>query len=480
MITDMHPDERLHKLEDLIMDIMEKVGIKILSEPWLARLKEQGFKIQEDRIIFHREQVQDALSRAPATFDLKALNPVHDLTIGRGPSKVAPGYGCSSVMDASGNIRDALFSDHLELLKLVHASPELSLNGGILAQPSDVPAAGSHLAMHYASLVYSDKCLMGMPGSFDQVTDLMDLTAIRLGGADVLAAAPRLITMVSPISPLQIDEMTLASIEAAVRFNQPVMASSGVAAGTTGPIDLASNIAMAAAECLAVICIVQAFNPGNPVIFGIQCYGADMKSGNISIGSPAYALQAKYCAALAKSWGIPSRCGGTTNDAKSLSAQAGYESMLSMFTAMENQVSVIVHGAGILDSFAGISVEKFIMDLEIIRMNRFYLDDLDVGDDALNLDLISEVGPGGLFLTSMDTMKKCRTHIWNPEVALRGSLGGMTPSDKLLDNITRTRDRLLADYVMPETDPEILDRMNRFMTDKGVDMAIFESPVCHA
>lgn len=476
----MHPEKRLHRLENLAMEIMEAVGIRILSDSWLARLRKLGFTTRGNRIFFGREQVRESLALAPEAFGLKALNPAHDLVVGKGPSKVAPGYGCASVMDAAGNTRDALLRDHLELVKLVQASPELSLNGGILAQPSDVPAAVSHLAMHYASLVYSDKCLMGMPGAFHQVTDLMELTAICLGGRDLLAAAPRLITMVSPISPLQIDETTLASVEAAVRFNQPVMASSGVAAGTTGPIDLAANIAMAAAECLAVICIAQALNPGNPVIFGLQCYGSDMTSGNISIGSPAYALQAKYCAALAKRWGIPSRCGGATSDAKSLSAQAGYESMLSMFTAMENQVSVIVHGAGILDSFAGISVEKFIMDLEIIRMGRFYLADLDVSDDALNLELIREVGPGGLFLTSEDTMKKCRTHTWNPGVAVRGGLGGLSPSEKLLDNISQTRKQLLADYVRPETDPEILDRMNRFMADKGVDMAIFESLVRHS
>ncbi|MCG8688801.1 MAG: trimethylamine methyltransferase family protein [Desulfobacterales bacterium] len=469
------PEEKLVKLEKLTLDIMEQVGIKILSTTYLDRLKALGFKVCDDRIYFDRDEVNETLAKAPVSFSLKAVNPDHDLEIGTGLSKIAPGYGCSSVMDAAGNVRDACFKDHLELVKLTQASPELQFNGGILAQPSDVPVAHQHLAMHYASLVYSDKCLMGMPGSLSQVNDLMVLTAIRAGGEEKLAAHPRLITMVSPISPLQIDEMTLDSIEAAVRYSQPVMASSGVAAGTTGPIDLASNVAMAAAECLAVIMVVQAINPGNPVIFGLQCYGADMISGNISIGSPAYALQAKYTAALARRWGMPSRCGGTTNDAKSLSAQAGYESMLSMFTAMENNVSVIVHGAGILDSFAGISFEKFIMDLEIIRMNRFYLDDMEISDATLNLDLIQEVGPGGLFIMSMDTLTKCRTHAWTPAAALRGSVKGMTPDEKLLDNIQKTRNQLLAGYVQPEIDADILNGMNRFMADKGVDLSMIRA-----
>ncbi len=464
-----HPDAALEKLENLAMDILEQVGICILSDAWPGRLKHMGIRMKGDRVFFDRHRVKETLAKAPDAFPLRALNPDHDLDIGKGPSKIAPGYGCASVMDASGNTREATLQDHLDLLKLVQAAPELQINGGILAQPSDVPAAHSHLAMHHATLVYADKCLMGMPGTLAQVTDIMELTAIRLGGQDCLARDPRVITMVSPISPLQIDETALASVEAATRFNQPVMVSSGVAAGTTGPIDLASNLAMASAECLAVIMIVQALNPGNPVIFGLQCYGADMRSGNISIGSPAYALQARYCATLARHWGIPSRCGGSVNDAKSLDAQAGYESMLSIFTAMENEVGVIVHGAGILDSFAGISVEKFIMDLEMIRMGRFYLEGLDISGDALNLDLIRDVGPGGLFLTSPDTLKKCRTHAWNPVVALRGGLGGKTPGAALLDNINQARRQLMDAYVKPETDPDILDRMHRFMADKGVD-----------
>jgi trimethylamine---corrinoid protein Co-methyltransferase len=215
--------------------------------------------------------------------------------------------------------------------------------------------------------------------------------------------------------------------------------------------------------------MAQAMNPGTPVIFGIQCYGTDMKSGNISIGSPAYALQARYCAALARYYQLPSRAGGAVNDARSLSAQAGYESMLSMFTSLQNRVSLIVHSAGILDSFAAISFEKFIMDMEIIQMSRFYLDDMTVDDNTLNFDLVQSVGPGGLFLTTMDTMKKCRTHTWNPKVALRGHLTGLSPHEKLIRNIQGIKEQMLAEYRPPVIDPDVRSSMEAFMRSKGVD-----------
>ena len=328
--------------------------------------------------------------------------------------------------------------------------------------------------MHYAALTGSDKCMTGMPGSIEQMTELMELTAIRIGGRKLLMAKPHILTMVSPISPLQIDDMGLHSIKVAAEYNQPIIASPGVAAGTTGPIDPASNLAMASAESLAVIIIAQTINPGTPVLFGLQCYGADMKIGNISIGSPAYALQAKYTTALARMYGLPSRCGGSTNDAKALDAQSGYESMLSLFTSSQNRANLMVHSAGILDSFAGISFEKFIMDIEMMEMTRSYLDDLQVDEETLHFDLIKEIGHGGLFLTSADTMKKCRTHTWNPKVAVRGSLKGMTPSEKFLKNIETQKQKMLTTWKKPETDPEIGQQMAQYLRDKGISEAIIQ------
>jgi trimethylamine--corrinoid protein Co-methyltransferase len=461
--------EKLEKLDRMARRILSEIGIRILSRSGLDLLAEKGVTFKGDRALFSSDQVDGLLAKAPARFTLHGISPAHDVTLGDGSSSLAAGYGCASVMDPDGNIRNAIFQDHVDLVKLVQVSDLFHINGGILAQPSDVAADASHLAMMYAALIGSDKCVFGIPGSRAHMEDIMTLAAIRTGGKAAFAQTPRVLTMISPVSPLQVDDTGLSAMDVAGQYGQPVILSPGVAAGTTGPIDLAGNVAMATAEALGLICMAQTLHPGTPVIFGLQCYGSDMKTGNISIGSPAYALQAKYCAALARYYGVPSRAGGSVTDAKSLSAPAGYESMLSMFTALQNRISLIVHSAGILDSFAAVSFEKFIMDLEIIRMIHFYMDDMTVDDATLNFDLIDSVGPGGLFLTTMDTMKKCRTHTWNPRVALRGHLAGMSPREKLLRNIHDTRNQMMARYEAPQIAPDVRDAMDTFMRTKGVD-----------
>ena len=71
-------------------------------------------------------------------------------------------------------------------------------------------------------------------------------------------------------------------------YNQPLILSPGPAAGTTGPIDLAGNMALATAEALAGIVIAQMIRPGVPVIFGLQCFGANLRTGNMKYLSNSF------------------------------------------------------------------------------------------------------------------------------------------------------------------------------------------------
>jgi trimethylamine--corrinoid protein Co-methyltransferase len=271
--------------------------------------------------------------------------------------------------------------------------------------------------------------------------------------------------------------MALDSMIIAAHHNQPLIISPSPAAGTTGPIDMAANISLATAEALAVVAIVQTISPGTPVIFGLQCLGADLRTGNISIGSPAYALQSKYTAALARMYRLPSRCGGTLTDAPHLSPQSGYESMLNMLTTFQNGVNFIVHSAGTLDSFAAISYEKFIMDLEIIEMVKYYINDVDVDPDTLNLELIRSVGPGGQFLTTWDTLQKCRSHSWNPVIGVRGNTVCGSPSNRFLQRIADQQQAMLDNYSSPPMDRALLAELDDYMARQGVDRGLL-STIC--
>lgn len=474
-MNDTPMEQKIHRIYETAVEILERAGIRLFHPETIDLLNDKGIRISGDTAYFTAAQIRDWCDRAPAEFCLNAPSPGFNAVIGGNQSEYVSAYGCSAISLRDGSRRNAVLDDYIHISRLLHTSPLFNINGGILAQPNDIPADVSHLIMIYTAMVNSDKCVLGVPGSQKEMEDLMALAAIRFGGKDAFVQAPHLMTMISTISPLQMDDMALSSIMVAARNNQPLIISPAPAAGTTGPIDLASNLALATAEALAGIAVAQIITPGTPVLFGLQCYGADMKSGNIAIGSPAYALQARYTAAMAKYIGVPSRCGGATTDAKTVSPQSGYESMLSMFTASQNQVNLIVHSAGILDSFAAFSYDQFFIDLEIIGMSRYYLDDIEVSDATLNPDLVCEVGPGGQFLTAMDTMKKCRTHSWSPDIGVQGMFkAGTDAMETFYSNIDARQKAMLESYTPPGIPAGIREAMKAFMRQKGVEDVILD------
>ncbi len=465
-------EANLNKIHDAALQILAEVGFRFMDEKATKILREHGIQVKDQVATFTRDQISHWVEQAPAAFDWHGANPQYNVAIGKDHSECVSGYGCASICEWDGSRRNATLEDYVTFAKLIHQSPNFKINGGILAQPEDIPADLSQLIMVYASALYTDKCLLGIPGSEGQMQDIMELMAIRLGGKDAFTANHHLLTMISTISPLQVDAMAIESMMTAGAYKQPVIISPAPAAGTTGPIELGTNLALATAEALACIAFCQMVCPGMPTVFGLQCYGSDLGSGNISIGSPAYALQAKYTAALARHYGLPSRCGGAVNDAKTVSCQSGYESMLSIFTAMQNRVNLIVHSAGILDSFAAISYEKFLIDMELMNMARYYLDDVAIPEESVNIELIKQVGHGGEFLTSMDTMKKCRTHSWNPEVSVR-KIGAQVDAERRFEeNILKQKNRMLEQYRLPEISEEVVRAMDAFMLDRGVDSSI--------
>ena len=77
------------------------------------------------------------------------------------------------------------------------------------------------------------------------------------------------------------------------------------------------------------------------------------------------------------------------------------------------------------------------MNDEIIAMTRRIMRGIEVSDDALMLDLIDQVGPGGEFMSLEVTAKRCRAEIWNPTLMDRQpwdvweAAGSKTATDRI-------------------------------------------------
>jgi trimethylamine--corrinoid protein Co-methyltransferase len=453
-------EDNLNKIHETALKILQDIGINLLQPEVLDIVRQKGGKVSGKRAFFQPEQVMHWVRKAPNKFTLYARNPKNNVVIGGDNVELSPGYGCAQIIMADARRRDAQLDDYIAFAKLTHQCEDFNLNGGILAQPCDVPADKSHLIMLYSAILHSDKCLIGMPGAGEKVKEIMDLMALLWGRRETLIQKPRILIPISILSPLQIDEMGLQSM---------------LIAATTGPISLAGNLALANAETLAGIVIAQMISEGTPVLFGLQGSIADLKTGKILIGSPASALQGQYGARLARKYGLPSRGSGNVTAANWISVQSGYESMMSMLVAFHSKVNLIVHSAGILDNFSGMSYEKFIVDLEIIRSVKSFLNGIEISEDTLSFKVIKEVGPGGEFLTALDTLEKVRTQAWNSELSITEQMIDRPPDDQLLEVLHAKLQHLLDSYRRPELDAGIQKQLEQYLVRAGVDHKIIDA-----
>jgi len=107
---------------------------------------------------------------------------------------------------------------------------------------------------------------------------------------------------------------------------------------------------------------------------------------------------------MAKYYGLPSHTYAALSDSKIVDTQAGYETALSGLLAALSGINVI-SGAGGLDFIGTFSIEKLIIDAEIVGMIKKAVQGINVSPDTLARDLIIELGPGGDFLTTKHTRK---------------------------------------------------------------------------
>jgi trimethylamine---corrinoid protein Co-methyltransferase len=461
-------NKKLEEIHKTSLQILGEIGIKLHHPEIFDLLNDHGFHINNQIVCFSEDQIWEWISKAPSQFTLYARNPKNDLFFGGDNHVYGAGYGCPEIIEINGNHRNATLEDYIKFTKLIQNSPFINLAGGIVVQPFELKDKDSRLAMLYAALLYSDKCLMGLPGSAEEVEQQMDLIALLMSGTDQLKANPAILTLISSLSPLQIDFNAMANMLVCAKYHQPMIISPGPIAGATGPISLAGNIAMGNAEALAGIVIAQIIQPGVPVIYGLQAAAMDMKTGYSSIGTPAFSLEAKYCAALARFYKLPSRGGGASTDAKNVSTQSGYESMLSLHNSRQQSINLIIHSAGILDSYMAMSYEQFMVDQEMISMVEYFFKDIKVNDETLSFDIIKQVGHGGLFLNHRDTFKKCRTEPWHPEISLRGGLKETTPDSAFLNQIEKKLNKEFANYQKPDIDPEIKQNMQDYLNRCGL------------
>lgn len=450
--------------------ILEEIGIAFLSDSALDLLRQNGVRVEGNRAYFTEKQVMDAMDAATKDFTVYARNSKYNVSMNTEDIYMTPGYGSPSVCEADGTVRPAVFDDFLKLSAIVQQSEEFHINGGILAQPSDINADISAEVMVYATLCRSDKALFSVCGGGEQAENIMKMMKIVFG--EDLTEIPCTFNLISPLSPLGVTKATLDTIDVCARNGQPLIIAPGNMAGATGPISLAGNTSLANAEVLGINVYAQMVRPGTPIIYGFASTVSDMKNMQVSNASPGFVKEAKYGALMAKKYGLPCRSGGGMSDASGLTAQAGVESAMSMFESFSERANLMMHATGSLHSFNSVSFEKFMLDIETFTRMKYYFSELPCDEDALAFDAIKEAieEEGGTFITIDHTFERCRIDPWYSQVSIHTNTKG-DPNKALYESIQSRINKLIGSYEVPAMDADKKAALDAFMLELGMSQS---------
>ena len=443
--------------------IVSELGIDFLHPEALDYLSKAGQKVEGDVVKFDPDWILEQVAKAPPEFDLQARNPERSVHIGGRHMVFSAVYGCPFIRE--GDVRrDAKMADFENLVRLSQAFPELDSPGGTICEPNDVPLDSRHLDMVFALMSLSDKPFMGSVTSGPNAADTIAMAELVFG-RESLERTPAIISLINVNSPLRYDDRMLSALLEYTKANQATVVTPFLLMGAMSPVTVPSALAQQVAEALAGIALVQTVRPGCPVVFGSFLSNTDMQSGSPSFGTPESAVGLFCTGQIARHFGLPFRGGGALTSSQVVDAQAGYESMMSMWPTFLAGTNFVMHSAGWLESALVSCYEKFIVDVEQLRMLHEVFKPLEVNEETLAYSAHEEVGQGGHFLGAVHTLERFRECFYRPLVSSTDNYerwarnGGNDTAARASEIWKKT----LAEYEEPAMDPALREELKAYV-----------------
>lgn len=451
--------------------IVSEIGVQFAKPEAVELFRKAGQDVDGDVVRLDPGFVLEQVALAPREFGIQARNPANSVHIGGDHMVFGGVYGSPFVRE--GDVRrDATLTDFRQLTMLAQSFPELDTAGGVICEPNDAPLDSRHLDMIYALQTLTDKIYMGNVVSGPNAADTIRMTEILFGGREAIEATPATVSLINCNSPLRWDDRMLDAQFEYCAANQAVVLTPFLLMGAMSPVTIPAALAQQLAEALSGIALAQLIRPGCPVIFGSFLSNIDMQSGSPSFGTPESAIGLLCTGQLARHFGLPFRTGGGLTSSQTADAQAGYEAVMTMLPTFLAGTNFVMHAAGWLEGGLVSSYEKFIIDVELLRMLQVEFTPLEIDEASLAFGAHEEVGHGGHFLGAMHTMERFRECFYRPLLSSTANFerwlrdGGKDAAARAGDICRRTLDA----YQPPPLDDAIRAELEEYVTRRRAEL----------
>jgi trimethylamine--corrinoid protein Co-methyltransferase len=419
----MLSDEQLEAFKTATLQILEEVGIHCPSEKALDIYAEHGAAVDfgSQVVKLPPDVVLEALSHAPRYYTMGARLPEFDLELdGTTMYCATDGCGTETIDFVTGERRASVKDDVAMMARVTDYLSSMAFywpmvsaqDYGKTAPLHEVEASFANTVKHVQT-----ETLMGETTARYGV----EMARVVAGDDATMRQRPPLSSLICTIAPLAQDK---GGIESALVFAEaglPVGFMSMATAGSTAPATTAGTIAVADAEMVSAMVLMQLAHPGAPVYHSMMPGIMHPRTGEFLGGDGEAGLFYPIGVELAHMWGVPTLAGiGTEAPALDWESGVGMAASMLMCALCGAETA---SGLGLRETCTLLHPEALVLDSESYDAAHLYARGLDFNLEDFALDVIKAVGPRGHYLAQKHTRQQM--HQWElSELVNQPSPGG--------------------------------------------------------
>ena len=393
------------QVHERTLNVLARTGVRVESAGGREILRAAGAQVDETSHIvrFHKNQVEEALEQAPKKFTLGARRPGWDLPLNTGDCKLLlDGEGTSVLDRKTGKHRDSTFNDWLEAIRLADALDDIGIYWRIVGASDRSDAIPDYVDYLVTLFQNFSKHVQDPIYAKEQAPWYLEVLQTIFGSREAVRQKHPVSYVLCPQSPLVVDDIYTDAYLELVGWNIPVAIMPMPLMGATAPASMISTLVIANCEVLATLCLIQAAEPGTPVIYASVSALMDPRTGMLKSDAIESGILSAATVEMARYYDLPVETSGSGTAQFVPNIRSGYERALSALPAILSWPDILV-GAGLLGGAMILSLEQMLIDTETFRMCRQAHRGIVCGEDKWLDDVIDQVGPGGHFLDQPST-----------------------------------------------------------------------------
>lgn len=411
-------EDQVERIHYATLDILQRVGVKVFEPEALDLLYGAGALVDGNLVKIPPAIVQQAIDSAPKVVSLASRDGKRSITMEKGSIYYGTGSEVPFTIDLdSGERRKPLKEDVRNTGSLVDAleNVDFVMSLGLV---TDVPVDASDVHQFEAMLLNSTKPILFTAYNRSGLNAILEMAALAAGGQKKLRDKPSLALYAEPTSPLLHSREALEKLLTCAEEGIPLIYATTPMLGATAPVTVSGAAVVANAEILSGLVIHQLKAKGAPYVYGGGIPPMHMGTSICSYGGPERDLGCITLVKMSQYYRLPSFTTAGCTDAQVFDQQAGMEAGFNLVVAGLAGGNLI-HNLGYMGVGMTSCFEHLLLCNEAVGAVKHLLRGVDVSEEALALDLIEKVGPGGHYLAEGHTMKHFREELYFPQTLNR-------------------------------------------------------------